>query len=116
MLISDLKGQLGYPALGRIRSLEQDSYGVNRYYVIEYKRSKVNIKCKDALEKVSFSKKLATVKRPASSLVLLLENAIEDILDTSEMEVDWQDLPKTPPMKKAVQVSFQDGNEIIIDI
>ena len=55
VLISDLKGQLGYPVLGRVRSLEQDSDGVNRYFVIEYKRSKVNAKCKDAVEKVSFS-------------------------------------------------------------
>ena len=34
VLISDLKGQLGYPVLGRVRSLEQDSDGVNRYFVI----------------------------------------------------------------------------------
>ena len=115
MLISDLKGQLGYPVLGRIRSLEQDSDGVSRYYIIEYKRARVNVKCNKPLEKVSFSKKLATVKRPASSLVLLLENTIADILDTSEIEVDWQ-LPKTPPVKKTVKVSFQDGNEKIIDI
>ena len=61
------------------------------------------------MEKVSFSKNLATVKRPASSLVLLLENAITDTLDTSEIEMDWQ-LQKTFPVTKTVKVSFQEGD------
>ena len=87
VLISDLKGQLGYPVLGRIRSLEQDSDGVNRYYIIEYKRARISVKSNKPMEKVSFSKNLAIVKRPASSIVLLLENAIADILDTSEIEL-----------------------------
>ena len=67
------------------------------------------------MEKVSFSKNLATVKHPASSLVLLLENVITDTLDTSEIEMDWQ-LQKTLPVKKTVKVSFQEGNEKIVDI
>ena len=115
MLISDLKGQLGYPVLGRIRSLEQDSDGVNRYYIIEYKRARISVKSNKPMEKVSFSKNLATVKHPASSLVLLLENVITDTLDTSEIEMDWQ-LQKTLPVKKTVKVSFQEGNEKIVDI
>ena len=72
VLISDLKGHLGYPVLGRVRNLEHDSDGISRYFVIEYKRSKLDVKNKNSEEKVSFSKKFMTVKRPANSLVLLI--------------------------------------------
>ena len=65
------------------------------------------------MEKVSFSKKFMTVKRPVSSLVLIKSDAVEDIFNCREIEVD---LSKTPPRKKAVQVTFQDCNESILDI
>ena len=52
VLISDLKGHLGYPVLGRVRNLEQDSDGISRYFVIEYKRSKLDVKNKNSKEKV----------------------------------------------------------------
>ena len=44
VLISDLKGYLGYPVLGRVRSLEQDSDGIPRYFIIEYKKSRLDVK------------------------------------------------------------------------
>ena len=46
VLISDLKGCLGYPVLGRVRSLEQDSDGIPRYFIIEYKKSRLDVKNK----------------------------------------------------------------------
>ena len=57
VLVSDLKGQLGYPVLGRIRSIEQDSDVLDRYYIVEYKTAQVNVRCASSEKKVSFSKK-----------------------------------------------------------
>ena len=36
-LITDLGGVLWYPILGRVKSIEKDSDGIDRYYIIEYK-------------------------------------------------------------------------------
>ena len=107
-MISDLKGQLGYPVLGRIRSLEQDSDGLDRYYIVEYKTAQVNLKC--AKEKFSFSKNLKQVKRRANSLVIVLGN----FCDQNEYKTDQQILPKKKTKK--VNVSFQNGNEKIVNI
>ena len=122
VLISDLKGYLGYPVLGRVRSLEQDSDGIPRYFIIEYKRSRLDVKNKNREEKVSFSKKFMSVKRPANSLVVLIpknevksENAIEDILNYCETDND-DVLPPKRRTKKKIQVSFQDCYEMMSDI
>ena len=87
-MISDLKGQLGYPVLGRIRSLEQDSDGLDRYYIVEYKTAK---------EKFSFSKNLKQVKRRANSLVLII--GTNNILDHSDNKLIARFCPREKQTK-----------------
>ena len=95
MLISDLKSQLGYLVLGRIRSIEQDSDGLDRYYIVEYKTAQVNVICASPEKKVSFSKNLKKVKRRANSLVTVLG----DFCDQNEYKTDQQILPKKKTKK-----------------
>ena len=105
MLVSDLKSQLGYPVLGRISSIEQDSDGLDRYYYIEYRSAHVNVRCADPVKKVSFSN-LKQVKRRANSLVTVLG----DFSDQNE----YNDLQFLPEKKtKKVKVSYQSGDEKI---
>ena len=108
-MISDLKGQLGYPVLGRISNLEQDSDGLDRYYYIEYRSAHVNVRCADPVKKVSFSN-LKQVKRRANSLVTVLG----DFCDQNEYKTDQQILPEKKTKK--VKVSYQNGNEKIVNL
>ena len=110
VLISDLKSQLGYPVLGRIRSIEQDSDGLDRYYIVEYKTAQVNVRSTMVEKKFQFSKNLKQIKRRANSLVMVLGN----FSDVNDYITDQQVLLKKKTNK--VKVSFQDGNEKIVNI
>ena len=58
-LIADLLNTYGYPTLARVSDIENDSYGVPRYFKLEYRKRP--------------EAKVTTVKRTAQSLILVLE-------------------------------------------
>ena len=69
VLVLDLKGVLSYPVLGRVKFIEQDTDGGDRYFVVEYKRGKSVVISKDP------------DNRPAASLVFIHANtSVDDIL------------------------------------
>ena len=76
---------------------------------MEYKTAHVNVRCANPEKKVSFSN-LKQVKRRANSLVTVLG----DFCDQNEYKTDQQILPEKKTKK--VRVSYQSGNEKIVNL
>ena len=47
-LVTDLQGYLGYPVLGRVKSVEKDSDEIPRYFIEEYRKCRREVKNKNA--------------------------------------------------------------------
>ena len=86
VLINDLLTPLYYPVLGRISKIEEDSTGIPRYFTVEYKRMKVDNSARRPDEKYSYTKKYFSVRRPASSLLLLLTPEDDQCSDNEETQ------------------------------
>ena len=57
VLITDLMTKLNYPKIGRITKVEKDTMGVERYYLVEYKK---------------YKRVFSSVKRTAQSLCVVM--------------------------------------------
>ena len=133
VMITDLFTPLGYPVVAKISQVETDGTGIERYFVLQYKRMKVDTTIRRADEKVSFSPNFQTVKRPANSLILLVSSTEKDDqtanLDNDSTEQSrvlhtfpdilnyvQSDPGSAKKQKDKVRISHQYGNVEISDI
>ena len=133
VMVTDLFTPLGYPVVAKISQVETDGTGIERYFVLQYKRMKVDATIRRADEKVSFSPNFQTVKRPANSLVLLVSSTEKDD-QTANLDSDSTDQSRVlqtfpdilnyvqpdpcsaKKQKDKVKISHQSGNIEISDI
>ena len=132
-MVTDLFTPLGYPVVAKISQVETDGTGIERYFVLQYKRMKVDATIRRADEKVSFGPNFQTVKRPANSLVLLVSSTERDD-QTANLDNDSTDQSRVlhtfpdilnyvqpgpcsaKKQKDKVKISHQSGNTEISDI
>ena len=105
MLILDLKNDHGYPKVGRITKIEEDSSEVQIYFSVEYKQKK---------------KTFLTVRRPAQSLCRVMkETECLQRNDTKLVDslsfLEEEDLPVIQKSKKATRVQFVERSDEIRD-
>ena len=74
VMVVDLFTPQGYPVIARISKVEKDSAGINRFYVLEYRKMKIDPSIRRIDERISFSDRFMHIKRPANSLVVLLSS------------------------------------------
>ena len=65
LLILDTKNEFGYPSLGILRDIQEDSSEIERYYMVEHKTR---------------TGQLRTLRRPAQQLSLVLAKSEMDAL------------------------------------
>ena len=88
VLITDLLTKLGYPRLGRIAKIEEDSMGTSRYYHVTYKKNK---------------RVFATVKRTAQSLCMIMKrDEQEDQIIDPILFLDDVDLAPASKKQKVI--------------
>ena len=94
VLILDLKNNLNYPRTGRVKDVEADHSGIDRYFHIEYKIGKKSTVC----------------KRTAQSLVLLLKKfedkqaEISDSLFWCPDSIDISENKKKVKIRQIIQL------------
>ena len=99
VLILDLKNDHGYPKIGRITKIEEDSSEVQRYFSVEYKQKK---------------RAFLTVRRPAQSLcIILTKNEQEKVIDSISF-LEESDLI-VHEKKKKIAVQSMDAESEIVD-
>ena len=98
VLITDLLTKLGYPRLGRIAKIDEDSMGTSRYYHVTYKKNK---------------RVFATVKRTAQSLCMIMKKSEQDdqIVD-SILFLNENDLEPASKKQKVIVKFMAAENEI----
>ena len=99
--ILDLLTKLNYPRLARVKNINQDSAGTDRYYELEYR----------------LGRKFSTVQRPAQSLCIIMtkEEQKKGHLVDSLSFLDDSDL-KSPVEKKKVVVKAAENVDNIVDL
>jgi hypothetical protein len=101
VLILDLKNDHGYPKIGRITKIEEDSSEVQRYFSVEYKQKKETF---------------LTVQRPAQSLCMVmketecLQGNDTNLVDSLSF-LEEEDLPVIQKNKKATRVQFVERSD-----
>ena len=100
VLVLDLKNNLNYPKTGRIKDVEADHSGINRYFHVEYK----------------IGKRVQSVKRTAQSLVLLLKKSEDKAAEISDSLFWCPDSINISENKKKVKVQTTNSTDEILDL
>ena len=102
VLVLDLKNNLNYPRTGRIKDVEADHSGIDRYFNVEYK----------------IGKRVQSVKRSAQSLVLLLKKSEDELAEISDTLFYCPDALISDSKKKVKVQTVQTNNSVdeIVDL